>query len=125
MLDSKYGRVAFFYLSLSLVGCASNVRVENLTGEQRAKAASMKVYEGAPKQKFETIKTVTGLSCNRNKYQEQDISDHEAVEGLKIEAALVGADAVIYTFCQTNSDTDWINNCWASVKCVGDAVKFN
>lgn len=116
------------FLVISLViftsGCASNQRIENLTGEQRAKAASMKVYEAAPDKQYELLGAVSGLSCNRNKYQAQAISDHEGLEGVKIQAALLGADAVINTFCQTNSDTDWRNNCWASVKCIGDAVKF-
>lgn len=107
-----------------LTGCSSNHRIENLTSEQRAKAASMMVYETTPDKPFTIIKSVTGLSCNRNKFQAQAISDHESLEGVKIEAALLGADAVINTFCQTNSDTDWANNCWASIKCVGDAIKF-
>ena len=107
-----------------LTGCSSNYRIENLTSEQRAKAASMMVYETTPDKPFTILETVTGLSCNRNKFQAQAISDHESLEGVKIEAALLGADAVINTFCQTNSDTDWANNCWASIKCVGDAIKF-
>ncbi|EIT7127039.1 hypothetical protein D8T65_24480 [Vibrio vulnificus] len=111
-------------ISATLFGCASNPRIENLTGEQRARAASIEVYQKAPKRDYDVIKTVSGLSCNRDKYQDQNVTDHEALEGIKIQAALAGADAVIYTFCQTNSDTDWVNNCWASVKCIGDAVKF-
>ncbi len=110
--------------SILVISCSSNQRIENLTGEQRAKAASMKVYDGATDRAYEILNTVSGLSCNRNKHQAQAISDHEALEGLKIKAATLGADAVINTFCQTNSDTDWRNNCWASVKCIGDAVKF-
>lgn len=106
------------------VGCTSNQRIENLTGEQRAKAASIKVYEVAPDMPYDVLGTVSGLSCNRNKYQAHSISDHEGLEGVKIQAALLGADAVINTFCQTNSDTDWGNNCWASIKCIGDAIKF-
>ena len=57
-------------------------------------------------------------------YQRQDISDEEALEGVRIKAVQLNADAVINTFCQTNSDTDWKNNCWASIKCIGDAVIY-
>ncbi|OCH17751.1 hypothetical protein A6E05_13610 [Aliivibrio sp. 1S165] len=113
-----------FTVSILLNGCSSNQRIENLTGKQRARAASMDVYKGAPQREYTVIQTVSGLSCHRNKYQEKETSDHEGIEGLKIQAALLGADAVIYTFCQTNSDVDLLNNCWASVKCIGDAVKF-
>ncbi|RLM26491.1 hypothetical protein BIY29_05375 [Brenneria alni] len=82
----------------------------------------MAVYKNNPFSDATIIKTVDGLSCNRNKYQAQDISESEAMDGVKIKAAMLNADAVVNTICQKNSDTDWINNCWASVKCIGDAV---
>lgn len=107
-----------------LASCASNPRVEDLTSAQRAKIASIQVFSAVPEKKFLVLGTVTGLSCNRNKYQAQDVSESEALQGVKINAVLLGADGVINTFCQKNSDTDWGNNCWASVKCIGDAVKF-
>jgi uncharacterized protein YbjQ (UPF0145 family) len=90
----------------------------------RAKAANMPILQSAPEKPHRVIGTVSGLSCNRNKYQAQDISNEEALQGVRIEAAQLGADAVINTFCQKNSDTDWRNNCWASVKCIGDALVF-
>lgn len=109
---------------LVLVGCMSNPRIEDLSSADRAKAAAVQIFQGTPDRAYEVIGPVTGLSCNRNKYQAQDVSDSEALQGVKINAAQVGADAVINTFCQKNSDTDWRNNCWASVKCIGDAVRF-
>jgi hypothetical protein len=54
----------------------------------------------------------------------QDVSYDEALQGVKLRAAMLNADAVVNTFCQKNSDTDWINNCWAAVKCIGDAIKY-
>lgn len=110
--------------AVNVVGCSSNPRVENLSSADRAALASITVHQGGVERAHKIIGTVDGLSCNRNKYQAQDISDHEALEGVKIKAAQLGANAVINTFCQTNSDTDWGNNCWASVKCVGDAVVY-
>ena len=109
---------------LALVGCMSNPRVEDLSSAQRAKLSSVDVFQDAPARKYEVLGTVTGLSCNRNKYQAPDVSDREAIEGVKLKAAKMGADAVINTFCQKNSDTDWRNNCWSSVKCIGDAIRF-
>ena len=84
----------------------------------------IEIFEGDIDLPHVIIGTVTGLSCNRNKYQEQDITKNEALEGIKIKAVLLNADAVINVFCQTNSDTDWRNNCWASIKCIGDAIKY-
>ncbi|GKW25999.1 hypothetical protein PEC311524_35930 [Pectobacterium carotovorum subsp. carotovorum] len=116
----KLSTILSFTIVLS--SCASNPRIENLSGEQRSKAINMAVYKNNPFPNATVIKTVDGLSCNRNKYQAQDISESEALEGVKIKAAMVNANAVVNTICQKNSDTDWINNCWASVKCIGDAV---
>jgi hypothetical protein len=107
-----------------VVGCASNPRIEDMSSSDRAQAASIQIFQGAPDRPYAVIGEVSGLSCNRNKYQAQDISNDEALQGVKINAIKLGADAVINTFCQTNSDTDWRNNCWASVKCVGDAVRY-
>lgn len=84
----------------------------------------MKIYKGKPEQLFQVLGEVNGLSCNRNAYQAQDVSESEALEGVRIKAVMLGGDAVIHTLCQKNSDTDWGNNCWASVKCIGDAVKL-
>lgn len=121
----KFRTLAVFtFVSSLLVACASNPRVEDLTPQQRAKISSIQIFQAAPNKEYLVLGTVTGLSCNRNKFQAQDVSDAEALQGVKINAVLLGADAVINTYCQKNSDIDWGNNCWASVKCIGEAVKF-
>ena len=109
---------------LVLFGCASNPRIEDLSSEQRAQLSKVEIFEGSIERPYKVIGTISGLSCHRNKYQRQDISDEEALEGVRIKAVQLNADAVINTFCQTNSDTDWRNNCWASIKCIGDAVIY-
>ena len=116
--------IATVVLIVVVAGCASNPRVENLSSSERARLARIQIVQGTPDRKYTVIAEVTGLSCNRNKYQAPDITENEAQQGLRIKAVQLGADAVVNTFCQKNSDTDWINNCWASVKCVGDAVKY-
>lgn len=112
-------------ISFLVSACASNPKIDSLSSENRAKVAQVKIFNGLPEQQYKLLGTVSGLSCNRNAYQKQDISEAEALEGVKINAVLKGGDAVINTLCQKNSDTDWANNCWASVKCIGDAVKLN
>jgi uncharacterized protein YbjQ (UPF0145 family) len=104
--------------------CAMNPRVENLTATQRSRIASIQVFQTDIQRPYNLVDQVDGLSCNRNKYQAQDVTYEEAMQGVKIKAVLLDADAVINVFCQKNSDTDWINNCWASIKCIGDAVKY-
>lgn len=115
-------------LALVLVGlatgCAHNLRIDNLTSEQRARFDTIKISTGPTDRPHQVLGAVTGLSCHRNLYQTKDVSNDEALEGVRIRAAAMDADAVINTVCQKNSDTDWGNNCWASIKCIGDAVRF-
>ena len=119
-------RILSYVLVISslISGCASNPRIEDMTSEQRAKLNTIEITKNGTEVPHSVIATISGLSCNRNKYQKQDISDEEAIEGIRIKAAQLNADAVINVFCQKNSDTDWRNNCWASVKCIGDAIIY-
>lgn len=116
----------FVFIGVCLAGCAANPDIGSLSSAQRANLANLKVYQGLPaSEKYEIIGTVKGLSCHRNAYKPlQILTEDEAMQGIKINAAKLGADAVINTFCQHNSGTDLVNNCWASVVCAGDAVQF-
>lgn len=111
-------------LPLLLISCMTNPRIENISSAQRSKLNKIEVHKTDIDRPYEIIGEVDGLSCNRNKYQAQDVSYDEALQGVKLKAVMLGADAVINTFCQKNSDTDWTNNCWASVKCIGDAIQY-
>ena len=107
-----------------LAGCAQNPRIDNLSSSDRAKVNKVKIFSGQPDGSFTSLGEVSGLSCNRNLHQTQNVTEAEALEGVKIKTVMLGGDAVINTLCQKNSDTDWFNNCWASMKCIGDAVKM-
>jgi len=122
-MNRLFGSIIMIVVA-GLTGCASNPRIENLSSEDRSMVSQVQIFKSKPEQSFQVLGEVSGLSCNRNKYQAQDISESEALEGVKIKAVMLGGNAVINTLCQKNSDTDWINNCWASVKCIGDAVKL-
>lgn len=109
---------------LSLTACSLNPSVNRLSSEQRAKVASMTVHADNPWPQARIIATVSGLSCNRNKYQEPQVNADEALQGVKIRAAMAGADSVVNNICQKNALTDYVHSCWTSVRCVGDAVKL-
>lgn len=117
-----------FATSLALVsvviGCAMNPRVETLTSAQRSKIASIEISQTDIARPYVLLGQVDGLSCNRSKSQVADVTYDEAMQGIRIRAVQLEADAVINVFCQKNSDTDWLNNCWASIKCIGDAVRY-
>jgi uncharacterized protein YbjQ (UPF0145 family) len=42
---------------------------------------------------------------------------------VKLRAALLDADAVVNVLCNTSS-VDWVNNCWSSIICAGDAIRY-
>lgn len=107
-----------------VIGCASNPSINSLSPEQRARLNTIQIIKGGVDRPYKILGTVKGLSCHRNAYQTQLLTEDEAIEGIRLKAALLGADAVINTVCQINSGTDWVNNCWSSIVCVGDAIKY-
>lgn len=117
-----YCFVSCLILASFIAGCASNPRIDNLSSNDRAKVSKVEIFRGQPNRPFQNLGQVDGLSCNRNKFQAQDVSESEALEGIKIRTVMLGGDAAINVLCQKNSDMDLLNNCWASVKCIGDAV---
>lgn len=109
---------------LLLTCCASNPSIDSLSSEQRARYVQMEVFNASTSRPHTILRIVKGISCNRNAYQARLLSSEEAMEGVKLQAAQLQADAVINVACQNRSEADWGNNCWASIVCVGDAVKF-
>lgn len=95
-----------------------------MSSEQRAKISAVRIIDGPPTQPYDVLGTVDGLACKRNAYMETEVSRAEAMDEVKIKAAELGANAVINLVCQKSSSTDWRNNCWASDKCIGDAVRL-
>lgn len=110
--------------TLALSACISNPRIENLSPQQRAKLSSIAILESAPPREFDIVGSVKGISCHRNIYTASELSDREALDGIKLRAVQLNADAVINVYCQKNTTTDWANNCWGSIRCIGDAVRF-
>ena len=120
----RFRIILMLFLLVLTSGCASNPSINSLSAEQRARLTSIQVLKGGVDKPYKVLGNAKGLSCHRNAYQKQMLTEDEAIEGVRLEAALLGADAVINTACQVNSGTDWVNNCWSSIKCVGDAVKY-
>ena len=119
----KIKKMLFLVICLYLTGCASNTSINTLTGEQRARLNTIQVAMGGIDKPFKTIGKAEGLSCHRNAYAPRSTTETEAMQGVRINAVLMDADAVINVACQNNG-VDWSNNCWSSIVCVGDAIKF-
>jgi uncharacterized protein YbjQ (UPF0145 family) len=107
-----------------VLACATKSRIEERPATERQRVTGIVVFQGAADRPVVALGTVSGLSCNRDQYKAAEVTTDEAMAGLRIRAAQLGADAVTGVRCQTHSGIDYTNNCWASVTCTGDAVKF-
>lgn len=108
----------------TLAGCASNPSVTSLSSEQRQKVSELVEFPSGslPRESYKIIGSAKGLACKRNLYASGKPSMEEAQQGVRIRAALMGADAVTNVLCEDKQEVDWGNNCWQTVVCVGDAI---
>lgn len=118
-------RLAALVAFLLIGGCATNPDVGSLSSSQRAKMASMELIRGGASRPHIVLGLAKGLSCHRNAYQSQLLTEDEALQGVKLQAALLDADAAVNVVCQRHSRADWVNNCWASIVCAGDAIRYS
>lgn len=125
----------FAVATLLLGGCAeilmipinmatANPDIRSLSSTQRTKMSSMEVLRSPSTRPHTALGPVKGVSCRRGVPQEQVPTEADAIEGVKVRAALLDADAVINTVCQISDGIDWANNCWSSIVCSGDAVRY-
>jgi len=108
-------------LFLITAGCASTA-IEN-NPELRRTAAKVRILdlEQVKGEQFTLLGEVEGLSCARQGGASPSLDN--AKENLKVNAAKMGANAVINVACQEGG-VSWSHNCWRTVTCRGDAVKL-
>jgi len=110
-------------LALS-ISCVTNPDIRQLSPETRARAGKIMVYKGfsIPEDKYQVIGYIEGISCKGTYYSNKVVNEQEAINGLRIKAAQLGADAVINVVCQYKG---WgFSNCVQSILCVGDAIRI-
>ena len=119
-ISSLFGAFALTFL----VGCASNPSVSSLTSAERQMVAEMLVLKAGaiPRESYQILGSVEGIACKRNLYASGSPNMDEAMQGVRIRAAMLGADAVTNMVCEDKREVDWGRNCWQTVVCVGDAV---
>ena len=110
--------------SFLTVGCAGNPTVSSLTSEEREKVGRLVVVEPGilSREDYEVLGTAEGIACKRNLHASGKPSGNEARQGVLINAAKMGADAVTNMLCEERQEVDWGRNCWQTVVCVGDAI---
>lgn len=119
---ARYWWLAACFAIACCSASALGAGIEDMTSEDRARLARLKVYEGDPfaAHSYTILGTVKGRSCARG----GEATLQDAVGILSIQAAAMGADAVINVVSREGG-VDWLHNCWATVTAVGDAVKLN
>lgn len=118
-------RAIMLLSALAVAGCASNPSIESLSPEQRGRVAAMAEYQSDSVPTgltYRTLGAVKGLACKRNLYASGKPSIEEAHQGVRIQAALLGANAVMNVVCEDKQETDFAHNCWQTVVCIGDAI---
>lgn len=107
----------------AISGCATHPGIENLTGEQQAKLKTVEIINGSVTRPYAVIATVNGSACQRTTSESKIAIEDEALENVRIEAVLSGADAVINACCE-HSTIDWFSNCMTLIECSGEAIKY-
>jgi uncharacterized protein YbjQ (UPF0145 family) len=104
-------------------GCATS-RLED--PQFRAQVAKLKVYETDESlpSGSRIIGTVKGMTCKRNAYATDELKQSTAFLQMKQAAVNLRADAVANVVCEEQG-TSFATNCWKSIACYGDAIKFS
>ena len=113
--------VVYFILS----GCVSNPGVDTLNSTEREAFNRIQIIEGQVTQPYTVLDKVKGKECHTDIDQSKERSTGDAITVLKVKAAKRNADAIMNVSCQRDMTTDWRNDCWSSMLCVGTAIKFD
>ena len=108
---------------LALVGCAATPGDFQQKYHLQAKNIKMHEKGSSPAGDFTVIQFIRSNSCGSKSSSRFTGDWEEAKLLLRLEAATVGADAIVDYKCWTNP-MDMVSNCWASKRCEGNAVKF-
>ena len=111
-------------LGLVLAGCVSNPGVDSLSPAELETFKRIQILEGEVTQPHEVVSKVKGKDCHTDIEQSKALDTQDAITVLKVKAARKGADAIINVKCDRDMTTDWRNDCWSSMLCVGTAIKF-
>lgn len=114
----------FSVFGLFITSCVTNPRIESLKPSEREALDRLQILEGEIPKPYTVISKVKGISCHETAEQSRNRSTDAAIAGIKMKAAQHHADAVINIVCEPYHATDWMNSCWSSIVCEGNAIKF-
>ncbi|MDX1432949.1 MAG: hypothetical protein R3286_10920 [Gammaproteobacteria bacterium] len=122
-------RAALALLVLAGAGCAGDAKRDGLDAREFARVEGMALYRGAarPPSAYQVIDEIEGVSCNRftgppSHPHYKVVTEYEALFDLRLEAADLGADAVVDVACSRDEGPF---GCSEALVCRGAAVRLD
>lgn len=123
-------RVMVLSSLMLLVGCVGPLipvkKIDELPPEDRRAVLALPIYNesqlfGKP---YTVVNLVEGISC-KNKTWDPAATKTAAITQAKYWAREQGADGIMNVQCDLPRGTTTSYNCWESITCTGQAIKFN
>lgn len=118
----KITSLASLIVILMLSGCVSGP--PRLTPEQHQKLSKITIHRDGekPEKDYSILGEISAADCSGAPAGGRVFGNSgRATDSLKLKAAAMNADAVINVRCGA---IPFLNNCWAAMKCDGEAVRF-
>jgi hypothetical protein len=113
----------------NLAGCATDERRDGLSPHEFASVDHIAIHMAGeqPAQAYQVLDRIQGVSCNlsrvpRNHPAHKVVTRYEALYDMKLEAADLGANAIVGVACQA---LNLSGSCYTSIVCEGDAVRLD
>jgi hypothetical protein len=121
-------QIILWLVATLLTGCGAMVpvvKVEEFSPEQRRAVADVAIYNQTQLigRKFKVINIVEGISC-KNKVWDHAATKSDAIFQARYWAQQMGADGVANLQCDHPRGTTTTYNCWESITCTAEAIKF-
>jgi hypothetical protein len=115
---------------LILVSCVGSrvpvKKIDELPLEERRAVLGLPIYNESQLvgKEYTVINLVEGISC-KNKTWDPAATKTDAINQAKYWAREQGAQGVMNLQCDLPRGTTTSYNCWESITCIGQAIKFN
>jgi hypothetical protein len=125
----KTMRIIILITTASLItGCGALVpvaKIDELKIETKRKVLSMPIYNESQLtgKKYTILNYVEGISC-KNKTWDPAATKTDAINQAKYWAYEMGAEGMLNIQCEQPRGTTTTYNCWESITCTAQAIKF-
>jgi len=123
-------RCVLVCLSLIVTGCIGPLvpvkKIEQLPADERRAVLGLPMYNESQLtgKDYSIINLVEGISC-KNKTWDPAATKTDAINQAKYWAREQGADGIMNLQCDLPRGTTTTYNCWESITCTGQAIKFS